>query len=196
MMERLCRSPTISFARERTARCADMVFCGTSNKRASSPAGTPSGSRATNSRNVSSRVDWASAAKAATTSISSIHPEYQIYGSLQVHFGVLRLLHLYKRDLDVNCGLRVMQERATLLVILYYCVYRNIEVRKIMLLSEFASPALIHTAARIVTAACDELVPEGKAGTAPRQGRRSPIARLRRDSHSAAQRSAATTSCR
>jgi hypothetical protein len=83
MMERLCRSPTISFARERTARCADMVFGGTSNKRASSPAGTPSGSRATNSRNVSSRVDWASAAKAAMISISSMYPEYQIYGCMQ-----------------------------------------------------------------------------------------------------------------
>ena len=84
MMERLCRSPTINFARERTARCADMVFWGTSTKRANSPAGTPSGSRATNSRNVSSRVDWASAAKAAMTSVSSIHPDYQIFGTLQV----------------------------------------------------------------------------------------------------------------
>jgi hypothetical protein len=82
MMERLCRSPTISFARDRTARCADMVFCGTSIRRASSPAGTPSGSRATSSRNVSSRVDWASAAKAAMTCVSSVYPDYQIYGTL------------------------------------------------------------------------------------------------------------------
>ncbi len=60
-----------------------MVFWGTSIRRANSPAGTPSGSRATSSRNVSSRVDWASAAKAAMTSISSIYLAYQILGTLQ-----------------------------------------------------------------------------------------------------------------
>ena len=84
MIDRLRRSPTISLARARMARCVDIVFWGTSIRRASSPAGTPSGSRATSRRKVWSRVDWASAARVATTSMSSIYPDYQMRGCLQL----------------------------------------------------------------------------------------------------------------
>src|SRR3546814_1371120 len=56
MIERLWRSERTRPARARIARCADMVFCGTSRLRAISPAARPSGSWRTNSRNVSSRV--------------------------------------------------------------------------------------------------------------------------------------------
>src|SRR5580704_16888141 len=67
-----------------------MVFCGTSMRRASSPAGTPSGSRLTNSRNVSRRVDWASADKAAMVSRLSIYPELQIFMTVARHGTALK----------------------------------------------------------------------------------------------------------
>jgi hypothetical protein len=71
-MERLWRSDRTRPARDRTPRCEDMVLCGTASSRAMSPAGRPSGSCPTSSRKVSSRVGWASAARARMTLSDSI----------------------------------------------------------------------------------------------------------------------------
>jgi hypothetical protein len=75
MIERLCLSLVTSPARESVARCADIVFCGTSSIRANSPAGTPSGSCLTKARNVSSLVVCANAPSAVIARELSIYPE-------------------------------------------------------------------------------------------------------------------------
>src|SRR6266576_6756246 len=79
MIERLWRSDVTKPARNSTDRCADIVFCGTFNSRANSPAGTPSGSCFAKRRNTSSRVRCASAARAKIAFSDSIHPELWIY---------------------------------------------------------------------------------------------------------------------
>src|ERR1700688_4457728 len=78
-MERLKRCADTSPARDRIDRCDDMVFCGTASALAMSPAASPSGSCFTNSRNTSSRVDWASAASARMAGSDSTYPELWIY---------------------------------------------------------------------------------------------------------------------
>src|ERR1700728_2570128 len=86
-MERLKRRDATSPARDKIARCADMVFCGTASALAISPAARPSGSCFTSSRNTSSRVDWASAASARMAFSDSIYPDLSIYNLLssQLH---------------------------------------------------------------------------------------------------------------
>src|SRR3569832_314143 len=66
-------------ARESTARCEDMVFCGTASCLAISPAASPSGSWRTRRRKTSSRVGCAKAARARTVSSDSIYLELSIY---------------------------------------------------------------------------------------------------------------------
>src|ERR1700728_2782215 len=78
-MERLKRRDATSPARDKIARCADMVFCDTARALAISPAASPSGSCFTSSRNTSSRVDWASAASARMASSNSIYLDLWIY---------------------------------------------------------------------------------------------------------------------
>src|SRR5580704_1338310 len=78
-MERLKRCADTSPARDRIERCDDMVFCGTASARAMSPAASPSGSCFTKSRNTSSRVGWASAARARMASSDSIYLDLAIY---------------------------------------------------------------------------------------------------------------------
>ncbi len=55
-IERLKRSERTSPARLRILRCDDIVLCGTARRRATSPAGSPSGSAATSRRKTSIRV--------------------------------------------------------------------------------------------------------------------------------------------
>src|SRR3954467_2593748 len=77
-MRRAVTSP----ARDRIARCDDMVFCGTASALAMSPAASPSGSCFVNNRNTSRRVDWASAASARMAFSDSIYPDLSIYYSM------------------------------------------------------------------------------------------------------------------
>src|ERR1700722_9162069 len=79
MIERLKRSAEIKPARDSTARCDDIVFCGTANARAISPAASPLGSCRTRSRKASRRVGCAKAAKARTVCSDSIYLEISIY---------------------------------------------------------------------------------------------------------------------
>ena len=60
-------------ARVSVARCVDMVLCGTARCRAMPPAGSPSGSCSMRRRKTSSRVVWASAAKARMACSDSIY---------------------------------------------------------------------------------------------------------------------------
>src|SRR5215468_6887787 len=79
MIERLLRSLITSPARASTARCADIVFCGTASALAMSPAARPSGSCRTKSLNTARRVVCASAASARMACSDSIYPELSIY---------------------------------------------------------------------------------------------------------------------
>lgn len=80
MIERLCRSEDTRRARLSIDKCADSVFCGTSSRRARSPAARPSGSCLTSVRNASRRVGWDSAASARTAFSISIYLELRNYG--------------------------------------------------------------------------------------------------------------------
>lgn len=76
----------------RIDRCADMVFCGTPIRRANSPAGTPSGSRVTRSRNVCRRVACDRAARAERADTSFIYPDYRMNMSGARQYGSCHLI--------------------------------------------------------------------------------------------------------
>ncbi|CUX21428.1 hypothetical protein AGR13a_Cc210175 [Agrobacterium genomosp. 13 str. CFBP 6927] len=73
-----------------------MVFCGMSRSRASSPAGTPSGSCLTRSRNVSILVDCARAASAIIAESFSIYRQCWICGFLStpLNYDLLKCFRL------------------------------------------------------------------------------------------------------
>src|SRR3978361_1730949 len=102
MIERLLRSLITSSARASTARCADIVFCGTASSRAISPAANPSGSYFTSILNALIRVDCARAASARIACSDSIYLDIQIYGATGQANCSMSESHLF--DITGNTG--------------------------------------------------------------------------------------------